>query len=92
MQDGATAGITPIPEIVAEFKRRGGRVGRGLALFLGTVPLETASFVFGNRYEMTLGLGDRDASIGLSYEVASGAAGSSGTATVSAEGVSGSEA
>jgi 4-hydroxyphenylacetate 3-monooxygenase len=92
IQDGGTAGISPVAEVVAELERSGGSAETGLALFLGTVPLSTPGFVFGDRYSMELGLGDGDASIEFSYEVADGAAAPGGSATVSAEGGTASEA
>ena len=90
IQEGTTADIAPVPEIVAEFERRGGGVSEGLVIFLGTVALATPKFVFEKRYEMELGLGD--GSIGLSYGVATAAAGSLESAAISVEGGSGSEA
>jgi 4-hydroxyphenylacetate 3-monooxygenase len=92
MQDGGTAGISQVAEIVAELERTGGSTEPGLALFLGTVPLSTPGFVFADMYEMKLGLGAGDASIEFSYGVADGAAGPGESATVSAEGGAAGEA
>lgn len=92
IQEGATAAISPITDIVAELERRGDDAEVGLILFLGTVPLSTPGFVFGSAYEMTLGLGNGDAPIELSYGVARGAAAPGDPRIDGAEGGSANEA
>ena len=57
-QSGRAAELLPIPDLLTEIEARRGRLPDGLVLFLGTVPLQTDSFVFSERYELDLALKD----------------------------------
>lgn len=57
-QSGRAGELLPIPHLLAELEARLGRLPDGLVLFLGTVPLQTDGFVFSERYELDLALGD----------------------------------
>lgn len=56
-QEGSLAELMPIPELLLHLRKTLGKEPDNLAIFLGTVPLRTRGFVFGDRY--TVELSDR---------------------------------
>jgi 4-hydroxyphenylacetate 3-monooxygenase len=68
-QEGRTASLTPIAELLKRLTKRSAVSLDGLVLFLGTVPLASSNFVFSDTYAMQMSLPGGGPVVEVAYEV-----------------------
>lgn len=68
-QEARLAELTPVPEIVEAFQREAREQTGDVAIFLGTVPLQTEGFVFSESYSVELADPVTGRNLSFSYQV-----------------------